>query len=699
MALIRSVLRLGGVAAGVGFCAALSMAVLGARQNASAVRVDPDDIGGVVTGAKGPEAGVWVIAETTDLPTKFARIVVTDDRGRYLLPDLPTANYSIWVRGYGLVDSPKTQAAPGRVLNLIAVPAPDAKAAAEYYPANYWYALMQPPPKSDFPGTGAAGNGIPENQKSQQQWIGDAKMTFACTQCHQMGNSFTRRISPSLGTFASSVDAWRHRVNVGQSGSSMLGRVKVLGEQRALTIFADWSDRIAKGELPQVPPRPRGRERSVVVTMWDWADEKSFVHDAIATDKRTPTLNANGPIYGVQELSGDWLTILDPIRHESTRIAVPLHDAKAQSAVAQTMPNPSPVWGAEILWSPKVVAHNPMMDSQGRVWTTARGGCRVYDPKTKQWKIAGGCEATHHLQFGYDEAETLWSNSPVAYFKTKVWDAAREGPEPGGRVPLVLDVNRNGKQDPDPVKGNEPADPARDKTLQTAFLYAVIPSPTDGSIWLAEMATPGSILRVTPGPTPATTALTEYYQPPFNHPKSKTSAYLPHGIDIDRNGVVWVSLTGSGHLGSFDRRKCKAPLNGMEAATGQHCPEGWTLYQAPGPNFKGVTDAGSADSFYYNWVDQFDTLGLGTNVPLLNGSGSDSLLALVNGEFLTMRVPYPMGFHSRGMDGRIDDPKTGWKGRGLWATYGAQATWHIEGGRGTRPKALHFQMRPDPLAK
>ena len=107
------------------------------QANGGAVATDNDDIGGVVSGARGPEAGVWVIAETRDLPTKLAKIVVTDDQGRYLIPDLPKANYDVWVRGYGLVDSPKTQSAPGRTVNLKAVAAPDAKSAAEYYPAQY----------------------------------------------------------------------------------------------------------------------------------------------------------------------------------------------------------------------------------------------------------------------------------------------------------------------------------------------------------------------------------------------------------------------------------------------------------------------------------------------------------------------------------------------------------------------------------
>ena len=82
------------------------------------VAIDKDDIGGIVTGPRGPEAGVWVIAETGDLPTSFVKIVVTDDQGRYLIPDLPTANYDVWVRGYGLVDSPKVKTGPGKTLNL-----------------------------------------------------------------------------------------------------------------------------------------------------------------------------------------------------------------------------------------------------------------------------------------------------------------------------------------------------------------------------------------------------------------------------------------------------------------------------------------------------------------------------------------------------------------------------------------------------
>ena len=146
---------------------AISLTTLRAQQGGGGVAIDNDDIGGVVRSAKGPEAGVWVIAETRDLPVRFIRSVVTDDQGRYVIPDLPKANYDVWVRGYGLVDSPKVATAPGKILNLAAVPAPSAAAAAEYYPAIYWFSMLNVPDKSEFPGTGQGGNGIPTNIRSQ----------------------------------------------------------------------------------------------------------------------------------------------------------------------------------------------------------------------------------------------------------------------------------------------------------------------------------------------------------------------------------------------------------------------------------------------------------------------------------------------------------------------------------------------------
>ena len=193
-------------AAAVGFLV-LSAAAAGtlARQ-AERVPADADDIAGLVTGARGPEAGVWVIAETRDTPTPLIKIVVTDDRGRYLVPDLPKANYTVWVRGYGLVDSMKVQAAPGKALNLTAVVAPNAAAAAEVYPAYAWYALLQPPAKSEFPGTGPNGNGIPESMRSQGGYLSDLTIN-GCVVCHQMGNKVTREMPKNMGTFPTTVAA------------------------------------------------------------------------------------------------------------------------------------------------------------------------------------------------------------------------------------------------------------------------------------------------------------------------------------------------------------------------------------------------------------------------------------------------------------------------------------------------------------
>ena len=197
-------------------CAALAGGVLAAPP----VRLDGDDIGGTVTGPNGPEAGVWVIAETRDLPTPFARIVVTDDRGRYLIPDLPKARYTVWVRGYGLVDSPKVPAAPGAMLNLTAVPAPDPRAAAQYYPAGYWFSLMRVPNKSEF-AANAGADGMAPNVRSQAEWLRTLK-SGTCWACHQLGSKGTREIPAALGHFETSVAAWERRLQSGQAGGGCL---------------------------------------------------------------------------------------------------------------------------------------------------------------------------------------------------------------------------------------------------------------------------------------------------------------------------------------------------------------------------------------------------------------------------------------------------------------------------------------------
>ncbi len=697
-----------------------------ARKPTPEIKIDADDIGGVVTSSKGPEAGVWVIAETKDLGTGYRKIVVTDDQGRYVLPDLPKANYTIWVRGYGLVDSEKVTAAPGKMLNLNAVIAPDARAAAQYYPATYWYSLLHIPAKNEFPGTGPSGNGISDRLTDQGQWIEGMK-TDGCQSCHQLGDKATREIPASLGAFDSSVAAWDRRIQSAQVGAQMYSITARYGRERALKEFADWTDRIKAGELPPVPPRPEGLERNVVITMWDWATPKEYFHDAISVDRRNPGSNPNGPVYGVHEDGSDFMTVLDPVKNTFSQIAIPVKPGTPMAEPEQVNMS-SPYWGDEAVATSRATAHSLMMDSQGRIWTASATRDRdnpayckkgssnpsaqvlplekssrqasVYNPKTEQWTAVDLCTTTQHLMFAEDANNTLWFSNPggdnVGWLNTKMFDATHDAEKSSGWTPVVLDTNGNGKRD-EYTEPGQPMDPRKDMRIKVGF-YAVSPSPVDGSVWGTAIGFPGAIVRLNPGPDPTHTALAEIYEVPWNDSRAAMQGYSPRGMDIDRNGVVWTVLA-SGHLASFDRRKCKGPLNGP-TATGKQCPEGWTLYRTPGPSFKGVSDMGSADSNYYNWVDQFDAFGMGKNVPIATGNGMDALEALdpATGKFTILRVPYPMGFFAKSMDARIDDPKAGWKGKGLWSAYSTRAPWHIEGGKGTTSKAVKFQMRPDPLA-
>jgi hypothetical protein len=695
-----------------------------AQNTPAAVAVDATSIGGVVTGARGPEAGVWVVAETKETPTRLIKIVVTDDQGRYLVPELPKATYDVWVRGYGLVDSPKVKATPGKALNLKAVPAPDQKAAASYYPAQYWFSLLQIPPKSDFPGTGPRGNGISPNIRSQGEWIRQVVNTDGCTGCHQLGNKATREIPKELGTFASSSEAWDRRIQSGQAGGGMNSRFTQVGRKRALDMYADWTDRIAHGELPKdVPPRPQGRERNVVVTMWDWADPKVYLHDEIASDKRNPVVNPNGPIYGALEASSDYMPVIDPVHHTATKIPLTYRDPKTPSEGDTPPAASSPYWGDEVIWTSHANAHSFAMDEKSRVWIAARirqnetpAFCQdgsnpfskafpikesgrqmqLYDPKSKDVTTVDTCFGTHHLNF--DNKGVLWftGGGPVeGWFDTKIYDTTHDEKKAQGWTVFVLDTNGNGKRD-EYVEPDQPLDPKKDKRINAPF-YGVAPSPVDDSIWGSVMGMPGSIVRLTLGSNPPSTALAEYYEVPWNNPKTSVQGFAPRGMDVDSNGVVWTVLS-SGQLASFDRRKCKGPLNGP-TATGQHCPEGWSLYGFPGPNYKGAVESASAEEAYYNFIDRFDMLGLGKDIPLATGNESESLLALVDGKFMTFRVPYPMGFYGKGIDGRIDNPNGGWKGKAVYSTFATRAPFHVEGGKGTTSKLVKFQVRPDPLAK
>jgi hypothetical protein len=699
----------------------LSLALLAASQDtrpSNAPAIDADDIGGVVSGPNGPEAGVWVVAETRDLGVRFIRIVVTDDAGRYVVPDLPSANYEVWARGYGLVDSVKSASRPGQHVNITAVPAPTPAAAAEYYPAIYWYSMLRLPSEADFKTRDGIGPNV-----TRQGWIGSMK-NVGCIGCHQIGQRATRTLPDEFARLPSAEMAWIRRVQSGQSGQQMMGQLSNLGAQ-SFRRLAEWTDRIAAGDLPHArPPRPSGVERNIVVTLRDWMTDRHYLHDLISSDRRNPTVNAYGPLYGSPEYSSDEMPILDPVRNTATRFRMPVRDADMPlslgpgHAAALAPLQPSAYWGSETIWATRANNHNSMFDSEGRLWLAAavRGAenpafCRsgsshpsaqlfptersnrhlaVFDPRTQDYKFVDTCYSTHHLQFGYDANDTLWTSGGgqvLGWLDTKTFLETGDAARAQGWTAFVLDTNGNGRRDDYVEPGGAP-DATKDTRITNGF-YAVMPSPVDGSVWGTNLGNPGAVIRVDPGAHPPATAITEIYRPPL-------PGFGVRGGDIDRNGVVWVSL-GSGHLGSFDRRKCKGPLNGP-TATGDHCPEGWTFHQYPGPGFEGLGD-NSAESSYYTWVDQHNTFGLGENVPMSTGNLNDGLIAYANGRMVVLRVPYPLGFYSKGFDGRIDDPGAGWKGRGIWAANGDRTPWLIEGGKGSRPLAAHFQLRPDPLAK
>jgi hypothetical protein len=724
-----------------------------ARQAANQVAIDPDDIGGVVTSANGPEAGVWVIAETTSLPTKFRKIVVTDDRGRYVLPDLPRGRYKIWVRGYGLVDSPPVDGVPGQHVALTAVVAPDPRAAAQYYPAENWLSLLKIPPKSAFPMNVPAPpplpgvaeppkltHGVSAPESSPRASIIKTQADFlqylkgGCGTCHSVGGKSTREIPAGLGTFASSKDAWERFLSSGQIGRQTMQNLNRMGHDAGLAMFADWGDRIAAGELPPVPARPQGAERNLVITLWDWSVRAAFLHAMISSNRLDPTVNAGGAVYGTDWSEGV-LAIIDPLEHTHRMVKVPLpHEedrAKLEPWSPQKQPFPSTYFGDEIVWKDPVNPGPITMDKQGRIWFLAETrignpdyckagssnrfaknsphelggkGVDVYDPRTGTFGFIDLCVTATRVAFADDKDQTLYysiqNDGGIGWVNTRVWDETHDAEKSQGWCPAVMDVNGDGRIGAY-TKAPEPVEPDLDRAVPSPGAYGIAYNPVDGSLWYSVTApVPGKLVRITRGANPPETCVAEFYEPPFDNPKMPgVTGSHPRGIDIDTNGVVWTPLINEGYLASFDRRKC-AVTRGPAATTGQHCIEGWTLYSVPGPVFKSDPSVKAGEN-YYLWVDRDNTLGLGPNVPILDANTSEALIAFqpATKEWTRMRVPYPMGFFSRFFDGRIDDAKAGWKGRGVWAANQVRGSQLTEGGKDTPSQLAHFQMRPDPLAK
>ncbi|HEX4508311.1 MAG TPA: carboxypeptidase-like regulatory domain-containing protein, partial [Alphaproteobacteria bacterium] len=671
---------------------------------AEAVKNSGDDIGGTVTSAKGPEAGVWVIAETKDLPTRFIKIVVTDDKGQYLIPDLPKAKYKVWVRGYGLVDSDPVDVEAGKNADLKAVVAPSPKDAAEYYPAAYWYSLLQPPAATDFPGTGATGNGISPMMVTQQHWL--ENMKEQCMFCHQLGDKTTR----TLLTGGSSVEGWGQRIQmaradgdpaIGNNGKSLSSQMQNnmahFGKERGLKMYAEWTDKIAAGALPPVPPRPEGVERNVVLTIQDWGQGR-FIHDQASSYRWDPKVNAGGPIYGMGTLHGT-LEILDPKTHEATKVDIPGMDGAAHNADAGVHADEIDYKGR--VWMPSIYRDGPApawcsdgsvpssklfpltKDMNGGMYSKA-SALPVYDPATKKVTVIPMCTGGNHSGFTDDSNHILYMSGDtqaVSWINLKVWDETHDPAKATGWCPMVMDTNGDGKITQDKTQWNKPTftlagdigetgggnaleasakagssgpkiDGTKDTVLST-YLYGAS-TAKDGSVWLAGYVpyVPSGIVHMIPGKNPPETCKTEFYQPPKVDGKYK--AFGIRGVGVEENpNVAWAAFS-SGQIGRFDRSKCKV-TNGP-TATGQQCPEGWTFWDLPSPKLD-HTEA-TSDFVYSEWADFSNVMGLGKNTHFFPAINSDSVLMMKDTDrtkLYTFRVPYPMGFYTRGMDFRIND--------------------------------------------
>jgi hypothetical protein len=357
--------------------------------------------------------------------------------------------------------------------------------------------------------------------------------------------------------------------------NNMATTIGRLHPQRALGLFADWTDRIAAGELPAAkPPRPQGKERNVVITQWDFSDPKHYLHDITATDKRKPTLNPNGLIYGAVENSADIIPVLDPVSHKATNFRMPVRDPQTPSSKDDAL-SPSPYWGEEVIWDSQSSTHNQCMTKTDGLVDLARGpaptrisagrvdhpSAKVFpmetstrhlamvEPKSGKINLIRTCYQTHRLVFAEDADNTLWMSAggpgsgALGWFNRRIYEQTGDEQKAQGWTPIVLDTNGNGKRDAF-VEPNQPVDPTKDKRI-TGALYGIGVNPQDGTI--SSLKTyPGYVIRVDRARTAADRAPRS-----TSRRRRATSARL----DIDCNASR-VPLERP--LASFDRRKCRA---------------------------------------------------------------------------------------------------------------------------------------------
>ncbi len=562
--------------------------------------------------------------------------------------------------------------------------------------------------------------------------------------CHQIGNKATREIPASIMQKAdSSLEAWGLRVGTGPHAAEMVAGWRGLSDDQR-GAFADWTDRIANGELPQdTPPRPTGLERNLVVTVYDWGTKFNGRTDAVASGLRDGTVNSDGSVYMVAR-SDDIMAILDPTENRVRNLIVP-------SEAPVTLDNTpwSAYWGDEPVWKRQSQPRSLAMDREGRVWASAivreqpaqnpefctspenkfarhfplRGGrsdarqAALYEPATDQFTMIGDvCASLDHNQLGPDDYLYFGTRDVVVWLDTPTFVETRNAEASQGWCPAVVDTNGDGQISAGWTEPDEPIDPTKDhRVAMSCYQVAVDHNDENGVMWcgdtdrnpsvpgmlsMTDPATPGYLTRIERGPDPPMSCRAEVFRPPTG--LSPEVAGAPHAA-VDSEGVVWLNWRGSQHLTSFDYRKCDVSP-GPAAATGELCKDAWTVNRKGGPTYAGTTI--EADMVYLPQVDLHNALGLGKDVPMYGTVNHDSIRVLLpeTEQFLELRVPYPMGFFPRSANGSIDDPDAGWKGKGTWASYSTYPAWHVEGGyldggnAGHGSKAVKFQMRPNPLA-
>ena len=464
------------------------------------VAIDPDDIGGVVTGPKGPEAGVWVIAETRDLPVRYIKSVVTDDRGRFVVPDLPAANYRCGRAATGWSTAPRPRPSRASAWRSRPCCAPDDAAAARYYPAIYWYSMLKIPAADQFGGKSS----IPARLTQTAVDRGDEehrlhRLPSARTGVHAHDPAGARHV--------------RHRRRRLEAARAVgpVGRDDVRAAERPRRAVVrqlrrlDRPHRQGRAAVRQAAAAAgrRAQHRRHAARL----DERQAL-PARPHRQRSPQSDGQRLRPALRVARVQLRRHADPRsgeehRRRRSRRRCAIRRCRSTSAPAtprrSTPLQPSPYWGSERIWETRVNNHNSMFGRDGRLWLAAsvRGadnpafckaglgssvgegvpdGARRPPPRgarsrrRRSTRSSTPASRTHHPQFGYDANDTLWTSGGgpvVGWLNTKMFDQTGDAAKSQGWTALVLDTNGNGKRDAY-VEPDQPVDPAKDKRVELA---------------------------------------------------------------------------------------------------------------------------------------------------------------------------------------------------------------------------------------